>query len=173
VTDHKAEYDCYADGGPTTCETCTCYGADGAILASLSCIDDATPEYRRVVEAELASEAMGPVVTRLVSGDDQVNDSVRALLFGVLADLSAPTITRYRSDWYHDARWVREHVSSAPFTFHYAWNDSGTDIGADPTLVGTYRENVVRVTLLADDVDGAPWVPGRSTTFRASVERLK
>jgi hypothetical protein len=173
VTDHRAEYDCYNDGGPETCQSCTCYSSNGDVLASLGCIDDATPDYRRVVEAELALEAMGPVVTRLVSGDDQVNDSVRALLFGVLADLSAPTVTRFRSDWFHDARWIGEHVTTAPCTFHYAWNDSGTDIGADSTLVGTYRENLVRVTLVADDVDGAPWTPGRSTTFRASVERIK
>jgi len=78
VTDHQSEYDCYADGGPTTCETCTCYGADGTILASLSCIDDATPEYRRVVEAELASEAMdvvdqdSPVVTSPTSTAVQI-----------------------------------------------------------------------------------------------------
>jgi hypothetical protein len=173
VTDHRAEYDCYNDGGPETCQSCTCYSSNGDVLASLGCIDDATDDYRRVVEAELALEAMGPVVTRLVSGDDQVNDSVRALLFGVLADLSAPTVTRFRSDWFHDARWIMEHVTTAPCTFHYAWNDSGTDIGADSTLVGTYRENLVRVTLVADDVDGAPWTPGRPTTFRASVERIK
>lgn len=43
---------------------CACYGPDGAVLASLHGIDfgrDGTPEsssYRRVVEAELASEAL-------------------------------------------------------------------------------------------------------------------
>jgi hypothetical protein len=48
-----------------TCETCFCYVSDGSdddnwtIAESLSCIDDATDEYRRVVEAVLAQEALG------------------------------------------------------------------------------------------------------------------
>ncbi len=72
--DHQSEF----DYRPDTCETCTCYGADGAVLASLGCIDDATPEYRRVVEAELASEAMddvdqdSPVVTSPTSTAVQI-----------------------------------------------------------------------------------------------------
>ena len=41
-----------------TCETCTLYDEDGNVLASLGCIDDATDDYRRVVQAELAYEAM-------------------------------------------------------------------------------------------------------------------
>ena len=36
---------------------------DGEVLASLGCIDDATDDYRRVVEAELALEVMSPVPT--------------------------------------------------------------------------------------------------------------
>lgn len=43
---------------PDTCESCTALDKDGYILASLSCIDDADDDYRRVIEAELASEAM-------------------------------------------------------------------------------------------------------------------
>ena len=54
--DHAAEFDCYADGGPETCE-CVLATLDGECVGSLSCIDDATDEYRRVVEAEVASEA--------------------------------------------------------------------------------------------------------------------
>jgi hypothetical protein len=49
-----------------TCESCVCLSnevdADGDrdrhILASLGAITNATPEYRRVIEAELASEAL-------------------------------------------------------------------------------------------------------------------
>jgi len=43
---------------PTTCETCICKSFHGEVLASLSCIDDADAAYRRVVEAELALEAL-------------------------------------------------------------------------------------------------------------------
>lgn len=53
--DHQKEYDCYEDGGPSTCEGCVAW-LSGEVVASLWCIDDATAEYRRVVEAELASE---------------------------------------------------------------------------------------------------------------------
>lgn len=56
--DHVKEFDCY-DAEPETCEVATAYGPDGDVLASLGCVDDATPEYRRVVEAELADEAIG------------------------------------------------------------------------------------------------------------------
>jgi hypothetical protein len=55
--DHVTEFDCY-DVEPTTCEVCICFDEDGEVLASLGCIDDATPEYRRVVEAELALEVL-------------------------------------------------------------------------------------------------------------------
>lgn len=48
----------YEDGEPNTCESCVLRDADGEILASLGCIDDADANYRRVVEAELAEEAL-------------------------------------------------------------------------------------------------------------------
>lgn len=54
--DHVKEFDCYADGGPTTCEMVAAY-LDGECISSLGCVDDATDEYRRVVEAEVALEA--------------------------------------------------------------------------------------------------------------------
>ena len=56
--------DAYPDNGgePETCEWVAMYAhipagfENMALVASLSCIDDATPEYRRVIEAELALE---------------------------------------------------------------------------------------------------------------------
>ncbi len=65
MVDHAKEYDCYEDGGPETCEACICRDSDGNVLASLCCIDDATSEYRRVIEAELASEGMATYQTRM------------------------------------------------------------------------------------------------------------
>lgn len=56
--DHVDEFEFYENGGPESCESCTLYSAEGEVLASLGCIDDATDEYRRVVEAELAQEAL-------------------------------------------------------------------------------------------------------------------
>lgn len=55
--DHVKEYDVY-DAEPATCEVCLAYDAAGDVRASLGCIDDATTEYRRVVEAELAIEVL-------------------------------------------------------------------------------------------------------------------
>lgn len=48
--------DAYPDDEPETCEMVTAR-LDGRVVASLGCIDDADDNYRRVVEAELASEA--------------------------------------------------------------------------------------------------------------------
>lgn len=46
---------------PHACESCVCYDGDSNVVASLGCIDDATREYRRMVEAELAMEALAEV----------------------------------------------------------------------------------------------------------------
>jgi hypothetical protein len=43
---------------PASCQTCLCRSFHGEVLASLSCIDDADAAYRRVVQAELALEAL-------------------------------------------------------------------------------------------------------------------
>ena len=55
VGDHVKEFDCYTEQ-PSTCETCLMLGSNGKVVRSLGCIDGATREYRRVIEAELALE---------------------------------------------------------------------------------------------------------------------
>ena len=58
--DHAREFpDSYAKGGPETCEGCVMRDESGKVVQSLWCIDDASREYRRVVEAELALEELG------------------------------------------------------------------------------------------------------------------
>lgn len=58
--DHEREFgQCYARGGPDTCECATLVDADGAVLASIGCVDDADADYRRVVAADLYLEAAG------------------------------------------------------------------------------------------------------------------
>lgn len=59
IGDHQKEFDCYVDSGPDTCETCMMLDDAGNVVQSLGCIDDATREYRRVIEAELALEQLG------------------------------------------------------------------------------------------------------------------
>lgn len=46
------------DREPHSCESCILRDRHGDILASLGCVDDADQDYHRVVEAELALEAM-------------------------------------------------------------------------------------------------------------------
>jgi hypothetical protein len=60
ITDHAAEYgeEAYPNGNPETCENADLYDEHGNMIRSLGCIDDADANYRRVVEAELAAEAL-------------------------------------------------------------------------------------------------------------------
>jgi hypothetical protein len=55
---HQDYYGSAYDREPETCECCSMFDCDGELLANLGCIDDATAEYRRVVEAELALEVL-------------------------------------------------------------------------------------------------------------------
>ena len=58
-TDFYGAGSCYEDHEPSTCEQCVVKSADGEYLPiSLGCIDEADANYRRVVEAELAMEAI-------------------------------------------------------------------------------------------------------------------
>jgi len=44
----------YEDGEPDTCEVCDMLDANGDLVDSLGCIDDASDEYRREIEAGMA-----------------------------------------------------------------------------------------------------------------------
>jgi hypothetical protein len=66
---------------------------------------------------------------------EEINESVKALLFGLLADLAWDTVKEYRSDLYHDAKWIQEHVEG-PCGFFFAFADSGTAVGFDERYVG-------------------------------------
>ena len=59
---------------PATCECCQLLDAGGVVLESLSCIDDADKNYRRVVEAELALEAISKREERLASEAESAGD---------------------------------------------------------------------------------------------------
>lgn len=55
---------------PDSCETAFLEDSEGTVLASLSCIDGADGNYRRVISAELVLEAMDPMGTvRRVSAE--------------------------------------------------------------------------------------------------------
>jgi hypothetical protein len=61
--DFYGEDSCYAKREPRTCEGAILKDSAGNVLASLWCIDNATMDYRRVIRAELASEAQHNEVT--------------------------------------------------------------------------------------------------------------
>lgn len=57
-----------------------------------------------------------------------------APLFGHLADLAAPHLTNYRSDLYHDVRWLDRHAIECALTgepFWFVVRASGTHIGTE------------------------------------------
>jgi hypothetical protein len=65
IGSHKDYYgkgSCYEDREPNTCEYCILFDENGDMLASLGCIDDASADYRRVIEAELADEAYSTIM---------------------------------------------------------------------------------------------------------------
>jgi hypothetical protein len=63
VGNHQQEYgEAYDDGEPDTCEAALARNERGDVVASLSCIDGADAAYRRVIEADLALEAMGSML---------------------------------------------------------------------------------------------------------------
>lgn len=75
-------------------------------------------------------------------------NSMRALLFGLLADRAFPIVEHYRSDLYHDANWLRRYVTG-PGVFFFAVRTSGTSIGDDERLVSLYNDHAYRVELVA------------------------
>jgi hypothetical protein len=83
---------------------------------------------------------------RLTGWFDQINNSVRALLFGEMVKRS-DRVEHYPSDLYHDALWIATNVNG-PATFYWAPRTWGTD----RTLVGTPDEGkqLYRVDLFCE-----------------------
>ncbi len=82
-------------------------------------------------------------------------NQVPALVFGHLADLCAPVLQAYRSDLYHDAMWLTEHVTGQAVSFFFAFTDSSTYIGDDEKLA-RMRQHVYTVTAFI--VDGSAYL---------------
>lgn len=61
--------------------------------------------------------------------------AARPLVFEQLLRLSSGDVRRYRSDYFHDARWLAQHLNTVPFSFAYKWSESGTWIA---TADGTF-----------------------------------
>lgn len=94
--------------------------------------------------------------TRLWGYDKEINDSVRALLFGVLLKEAWAVLEHYRSDLYHDANWIKKEIEG-PCTFYWSCDGWGTYIGLDRTLVVLGgREHVFEIELQCHD-NGEWW----------------
>jgi hypothetical protein len=101
-----------------------------------------TANYPSTDTAALEGEAV-----RLTGSLEQINDSVRALLFGELVK-RAGRLEWHHSDLYHDAAWLAAWLTG-PMTFCWAPRTCGTAIGTDQRLVTTAGtgEIVYRVDL--------------------------
>jgi hypothetical protein len=84
--------------------------------------------------------------TTFLRFDDEINDSVRAALFGVLVELAAPVVEHYRGDLYHDVHWIDRHATG-PLRFYYGVRDTGTGIGTDRDLVVNHNTLAWQVDL--------------------------
>ena len=84
-------------------------------------------------------------------------ETVRAKAFEQLYILGHDIVEHFQGDFYHDARWISEHVDG-PTTFYWGCDDSGTCIGYrspdwDEKILRRYltRKNLWKITLRCDD----------------------
>lgn len=66
MRDHQWDFVLETEEVPETCEEVYMY-LDSEMVGYLGCIDDASPEYRRVIEAELASEYISTIPEDVLS----------------------------------------------------------------------------------------------------------
>jgi len=78
---------------------------------------------------------------------EQLEGSIRCLLFGEILKLGLKYVERYHSDFYHDARWIEERVHGAR-TMIFAVDSNGTFLLNDnDTVPHDLRKNMFRVEL--------------------------
>lgn len=87
---------------------------------------------------------------------------LQSSIFGELVKLATDTVEHYHGDLFHDATWIRSHVTET-LVFYWSCDDYGTQIGTDRDLVQTYRTGpMVKVT-----------VEPVFTSWQATVERIR
>lgn len=65
---------------------------------------------------------------------DDIASSVKAKTFGVLVELADEQIKHYKSDLFHDARWLDENITGF-LQFEWVVRECGTHIGNDASVV--------------------------------------
>lgn len=57
----------------------------------------------------------------------------------------------YASDFYHDAKWIEENIKTLPSTFHFAYNENGTQIGPNLASLTNHYDVVLEITVEDDE----------------------
>lgn len=65
---------------------------------------------------------------------EDLEGNIRALLFDQLLERALPVVKEYRSDLFHDAMWLREHLTSERLEFDFMVRHSGTNIGTSASI---------------------------------------
>lgn len=65
---------------------------------------------------------------------DHCSSTLKAMIFGMLVDLSERRLHMYKSDLFHDALWLETKLNG-PMEFYWIVRDSGTHMG-DEEFVG-------------------------------------
>ncbi|HSU36299.1 MAG TPA: hypothetical protein VLJ88_11635 [Propionibacteriaceae bacterium] len=75
--------------------------------------------------------APGVIETVRLSDGDFTNEnearSIRALLFAAMLERAEPVVKHYRSDLFHDALWIHNHVNGE-MTWHWLVRECGTNL---------------------------------------------
>lgn len=94
---------------------------------------------------------MGSVQTHTLSyvtGATTVDDS-KAATFGHMVRLAAPIMRAFQGDLFYDAQWLNDVMTGQSFTFVFAVDQSGTEIGHEGRPLT--REHVFRFTVTTTD----------------------
>jgi hypothetical protein len=71
---------------------------------------------------------------RLWGWDGEINEVVRAILFGEMLKIGFPIVKYYHCDFYRNAQWIQQHVHG-PKIFYWSLREYGTDLDEDPQSV--------------------------------------
>ena len=81
--------------------------------------------------------------------------TIKATIFGLLIELAEGRMTNYRSDLWHDARWIDEYVTG-PMEIQWVLRDWGTHIGESAATYnyGNFGGNAWKYKFELEDNDG-------------------
>lgn len=72
------------------------------------------------------------------------NHMPKSIIFGKLMDLAMPIVKTYRSDFFHDAKWLYD-LPNESIVFYYTIRESGTWISKTrDTVDPTYRITILK-----------------------------